>query len=137
MSTVRLTFGVFIPENGVGEVPRLTGHGIHNERRSKSDQQEKCNLVYCWDMLSLIISTNTEKSHSKLLMGRRLPWHKREEKTTIILFVSPQQLKKDSKWYYSVLLDVALRGCVSAVYIDEVHSTVQNVPQSYQKKCLD
>ncbi len=49
----------------------------------------------------------------------------REEgrKTAIILFLTPQQMDKNSMWY-SVLMDLATRGCISAFVINEVHSTV-------------
>ena len=39
--------------------------------------------------------------------------------------MSPQQLKKESKWYAS-LLELALCGCISAICIDEAHSMVHN-----------
>ncbi len=48
-----------------------------------------------------------------------------EEKTAILIFVSPQALSQNSFWF-PVLMLLARRGCISAVCIDEVHATVQN-----------
>ena len=62
--------------------------------------------------------------HVKLLISH-LQQYTREEKTAIILFISPKQMRKNSSWY-AVLLDLALRGCISAVCVDKVHSTVQD-----------
>ncbi len=46
--------------------------------------------------------------------------------------MSPQQLKNESKWYAS-LLELASRGCISAICIDEEHSTVQNYESFHPK----
>ena len=63
-------------------------------------------------------------SHSALLHAH-LQQYTRNEKTTILLFLSPQKMTKDSMWY-SVLLDIVAQGCISAVVIDEAHAAVQN-----------
>ena len=88
-----------------------------------SDQQEKCSSKSS-DAVEAYHLDEYRGSHAKLLI-RHLRLYTREEKTTIILFVSPQQMQRNSNWY-AVLRDLALRGCISAVCIDEVHSSVQN-----------
>jgi superfamily II DNA helicase RecQ len=87
-----------------------------------SDQQQKCNLSS--GAVEAYHLDEFRGSHAKLLMAH-LRQYTRAEKTTIILFVSPQQLKQFSTWY-SLLLELASRGCISAVCIDEVHTAVQN-----------
>ena len=87
-----------------------------------SDQQEKCSKSS--DAVEAYHLDEFRGSHAKLLI-RHLRLYTREEKTTIILFVSPQQMQRNSNWY-AVLRDLATRGCISAVCIDEVHSSVQN-----------
>ena len=62
--------------------------------------------------------------HASILCNH-LNNYSRKEKTSIILLVSPQQFTKKSYWY-TVLLSLASRGCVSAVCIDKAHSTVHN-----------
>ena len=87
-----------------------------------SDQQEKCSKSS-----GAVEAYHLDKfrgSHAKLLI-HHLCLYTCEEKTTIILFVSPQQMQRNSNWY-AVLRDLASRGCISAVWIDEVHSSVQN-----------
>ncbi len=87
-----------------------------------SDQKEKCDATS-----GAVESYHLDKfcgSHANLLMSH-LRKYTHDEKSTIILFVSPQQIEKNSMWY-AVLHDLASRGGLSAFCIDEVHSTVQN-----------
>ena len=87
-----------------------------------SDQADKCNV----DSVAIEAYHIDEfrGSHADLLRTH-LRKYTRDEKTAIILFLSPQQMDKNSMWY-SVLMDLATRGCISAFVIDEVHATVQN-----------
>jgi superfamily II DNA helicase RecQ len=73
-----------------------------------SDQQEKCNLSS--KAVESYHLDEFQGSHAQLLM-RHLRLYTWKEKTTIILFVSPQQMQKNSIWY-AVLLDLASHGCI-------------------------
>jgi superfamily II DNA helicase RecQ len=89
-----------------------------------SDQAEKCRNANNTKMVeSYHLDEFRNKNASEL--RDRLNEYTREEKSTIMLFVSPQQLAKHSYWY-KVLLSLAERGCVSAVCFDEVHCAVHN-----------
>jgi superfamily II DNA helicase RecQ len=88
-----------------------------------SDQVDKCQV----DSSNTIESYHLDEfrgSHASLLR-MHLQQYTREEITTIFLFISPQQMTKNSMWY-AVLMDLASLGCISAVCIDEVHTAVQN-----------
>ncbi len=65
------------------------------------------------------------RNNNAIELRARLNEYCREEKTAIILFVSPQQLSKHSLWH-RVLLSLAERGCVSAVCVDEAHCAVHH-----------
>ncbi len=65
------------------------------------------------------------RNNHAAILRHHLNQYTREEKSSIVLLVSPQQLTKKSYWY-QVLLSLATRGCISSVCIDEAHSTVHN-----------
>ena len=88
-----------------------------------ADQEEKCNGANASSVESYHLDEYRQSNASEL--RGHLDDYSREEKTAIILFVGPQQLSQHSFWC-PVLMSLALRGCISAVCIDEVHSTVQN-----------
>ena len=43
---------------------------------------------------------------------------------SIVVYVSPQNLKKGS-WWYPLFEDLARRGCLSLVCVDEAHKVVE------------
>ena len=90
-----------------------------------SDQAQKCNIVRDNNICVESYHLDEFKNNNALELRERLHEYTREEKTAIIVFVSPQQLTKFSLWR-PVLMSLAQRGCVSAVCVDEVHCTVHN-----------
>ena len=88
-----------------------------------ADQDVKCNDANAMAVESYHLDEYRHTSARQL--QTHLNQYSREEKTAIIIFVSPQQLSQHSFWF-PVLMSLARRGCVSAVCIDEVHSTVLN-----------
>ncbi len=89
-----------------------------------SDQAQKCrNANTTKTVEAYHLDEFCHKNASEL--RKQLNLFTRDEKITILLFVSPQQLSKHSYWY-KVLLSLAERGCVSGVCVDEVHCTVNN-----------
>ncbi len=90
-----------------------------------SDQAQKCNIVGDDNLCVESYHLDEFKNNNALELRERLHEYTCEEKTAIIVFVSPQQLAKHSLWR-PVLMSLAHRGCVSAVCVDEVHCTVHN-----------
>ncbi|KAL3765558.1 hypothetical protein ACHAWU_003099 [Discostella pseudostelligera] len=88
-----------------------------------SDQDDKCSDTEALGVESYHL--DEYRNNNALQLRAYLDAYKRENKTTIILFVSPQQLSRHSYWQ-PVIMSLAARGCISAFCIDEVHSTVHN-----------
>jgi superfamily II DNA helicase RecQ len=88
-----------------------------------SDMESKCTTTANANVEAYHL--DEYRFHHASILCNHLNNYSRKEKTSIILLVSPQQLTKKSYWY-RVLLSLASRGCVSAVCIDEAHSTVHN-----------
>ena len=62
--------------------------------------------------------------HYEKLM-ERLKTYSPGDKSSIIIFISPQQLKSSSRWY-KLFVDLAKKGSISAFCVDEAHATVEN-----------
>ncbi len=88
-----------------------------------ADQDEKCNTDNAVAVESYHLDEYRYKNAAQL--GIHLNQYSCEEKSAIMIFVSPQQLSQHLFWY-PVLMSLARRSCISAVCIDEVHATVQN-----------
>ncbi len=88
-----------------------------------ADQEEKCNNAND-DSVEAYHLDEYRHSNASALRSH-LNDYSRKEKSSIILFVSPQRISHNLFWY-PVLMSLARRGCISAVCIDEVHATVQN-----------
>ena len=88
-----------------------------------SDQESKCTLEKSITLKAYHLD-EYRNDHASILR-RHLDQYSRKEKCSIILLVLPQQLTKHSFWYPG-LLSLASCGCISALSIDEVHSTVHN-----------
>ena len=58
-------------------------------------------------------------------LRRRMQQYTPNEKSSIIIYISPQQLKCDSQWF-PLLRNLAKQGYISSICIDEVHATVEN-----------
>ena len=54
-----------------------------------------------------------------------LDLYKDGEKTCIIAYISPHQLRATSRWY-PTFLRMARGGMLAAFFVDEAHSTVEN-----------
>lgn len=88
-----------------------------------SDQDDKCNGIKAVGVESYHLDEYRNNNATEL--RQHLDELTRDDRTTIILFISPQQLSRNSYWR-GVLMSLARRGCISAVCIDEAHSPVQN-----------
>jgi superfamily II DNA helicase RecQ len=58
------------------------------------------------------------------LLSQRMRLFSRKERSSIIVYISPQNLKQGSKWC-RLLTDMAAAGYISSVCIDEAHATVE------------
>jgi hypothetical protein len=88
-----------------------------------SDLESKCTVEDSITIESYHL--DEYRNDHAIILRAHLNNYTRKEKTSIILFVSPQALDKRSTWY-PVLSSLASRGCISAVCIDEAHATVHN-----------
>ena len=90
--------------------------GLGSDQVSKSRRPE--NRIEAWHF-------DEFKGSNFHLLRRRMQRYTPDEKSSIIIYISPQQLKSDSPWH-PLLLDLAKRGYISSIVIDEVHATVEN-----------
>jgi superfamily II DNA helicase RecQ len=58
------------------------------------------------------------------LLSRRMRLYSRAERSSIIVYISPQELKQGSRWC-RLLNDMAAAGYISSICIDEAHATVE------------
>ena len=90
--------------------------GLGSDQVSKSRRPE--NRIEAWHF-------DEFKGSNFHLLRRRMQQYTPDEKSSIIIYISPQQLKSDSPWH-PLLLNLAKRGYISSIVIDEVHATVEN-----------
>ena len=88
-----------------------------------SDQSQKASETSFIGFEAHHIDEYRDEVADKLMS--QLKKYSSEQKTAILLYISPQLLQPTSKWY-SVFETLARRGDLSAVCIDEVHAAVQN-----------
>jgi hypothetical protein len=58
------------------------------------------------------------------LLSRQMRLYSRAERSSIIVYISPQKLKQGSRWC-RLLNDMAAAGYISSICIDEAHATVE------------
>ncbi|KAL3759766.1 hypothetical protein ACHAWU_007510 [Discostella pseudostelligera] len=87
-----------------------------------ADQVNKYNNRYCG--FEAYHVDEFRDTYAKGLL-ERLDRYTYSEFSSILLYVSPSSLRKDSIWY-SKFQQLAKRGAISAFCIDECHSVVQN-----------
>lgn len=89
--------------------------GLGSDQDSNSDSQEG-------DVLSFHIDDFFDKDMEEL--KKLLLDFAPEDGRSIILYISPQNLQPDSKWYQT-MQQLAKDGSISAICIDEVHAVVE------------
>ena len=64
-----------------------------------------------------------DEDYNKLM--EQLESYSPSVKSSIIIFISPQQLKSSSRCY-KLFINLAKKGYISAFYVEEAHATVEN-----------
>ena len=91
-------------------------HGLGSDQVSKSKFPKAGVHAYHVDEFR-------DADYPKLM--ERLQSYSPDDESTIICYISPQQLKKGSGWYL-LLMNLAQKGYISLITVDEVHATVEN-----------
>ena len=91
-------------------------HGLGSDQVSKSKRPEAGVHAYHVDEFR-------DADYPQL--RERLRSYTPDDDTSIICYISPQQLKPGSNWY-ALLMNLAQKGYISMFTVDEVHATVEN-----------